>query len=161
MDASVVILAIQAGVRLGRKLNDVLVDKTYGRPLILPMGNLYGNVVENDALDYFREHPELTSGTGPYAGLSPEEKVDAYRTILALEDRLGDRGGMAGDAQQIAETIKRVLALSTGALENRINSANFPLLGKRLLVSALWSELDLQDDAAVATAALRILRETA
>jgi hypothetical protein len=40
MDTSVIILAIQAGVRLGRKLNDVLVDKTRERALILPLGNL-------------------------------------------------------------------------------------------------------------------------
>jgi len=63
------IFAIQAGARLGRKLNDLLVDETRERSLILPLGNLYGNVVENDALDYFREYPELTSETGPYVGL--------------------------------------------------------------------------------------------
>jgi hypothetical protein len=64
-------------------------------------------------------------------------------------------------AQQIAETIRLVLALSTGALENRINSANLPLLVERLLVAVLWSELDLQDGAAIEMAALRILREAA
>ena len=65
MDTSVMIFAIQAGARLGRKLNDLLVDENRERSLILPLGNLYGNVVENDALDYFREYPELTSETGP------------------------------------------------------------------------------------------------
>ena len=64
-------------------------------------------MAENDALDYFLEHPELTSGTGPYAGLSPEEKVDAYLTILALEDRLGDRGGMAGEAREIVINLQK------------------------------------------------------
>jgi hypothetical protein len=45
MDASLVIFSIQAGVQLGRKLNEVLVDETRERALILPLGNLYGNVL--------------------------------------------------------------------------------------------------------------------
>ena len=54
MNTSIMIFAIQAGVRLGRKLNDVLVDETRERALILPLGNLYGNVVENDV--FFIRH---------------------------------------------------------------------------------------------------------
>lgn len=114
MDASLVIFAIQAGIQLGRKLNDVLVDETRERALILPLGNLYANVTENDALDYFREHPELISDTGPYAGLSREEKANAYRTILALEDRLGDKGGMAGEAREIVVNLRKFEQLKEG-----------------------------------------------
>lgn len=114
MDASLVIFAVQAGVRLGRKLNDVLVDETNERSLILPLGNLIGSVAENDALDYFREHPELVAHKGPYASLNRPELVKAYQTILALEKRLGDRGGVPGDGRQVVLELNRFEQLKSG-----------------------------------------------
>jgi hypothetical protein len=121
MDASLVIFAVQAGVRLGRKLNDVLIDETNERSLVLPLGNLFGSAVENDALDYFREHPEFVAPKGPYAGLNRPELVKAYRTILALEARLGDAGGVSGDGRQIVLELNRFEQLKSGF------GANHPL----------------------------------
>jgi hypothetical protein len=40
---------IEAGVRLGRKINEVLVDETAQRPLLLPLGDLFGSVTDADA----------------------------------------------------------------------------------------------------------------
>jgi hypothetical protein len=114
MEPSVVIFAIQAGIRLGRKLNAVLVDDTRERAMVLPLGNLYGDVVKNDALDYFREYPELTAESGPYFGLNQEEKIDAYRTLRVIEDRIGDTGGVAGEAREIVIRLQKFEHIKAG-----------------------------------------------
>ncbi|MDA8138655.1 MAG: hypothetical protein M0036_08370 [Desulfobacteraceae bacterium] len=114
MDPTTVILAIECGVRLGRKLNDVLVDQTQERALILPLGNLYAQVAENDAIDYFRDHPELTAPGAPYAGLSKSDQVKAYRTLLALGERLGDTHGLAGEARRIVQQLQKFDQLKKG-----------------------------------------------
>lgn len=86
MDPSVTLFAIEAGVKLGKKLNDILVNDTNERPLILPVGDLYGSIQTADANIYFAQHSELTNENGPYANLSDEEKLKAYKTILKIKD---------------------------------------------------------------------------
>nr|MBC8218382.1 hypothetical protein [Planctomycetota bacterium] len=107
MDPSLVMSAIDAGVRLGRKLHETLVDETAERSLILPMGNLIGSVVRNDALDYFREHKELTAPGGPYRGLSDDERVAAYKTLMAIDQRLDLQESSFAEAREIVISLKK------------------------------------------------------
>ena len=44
MDPSLIIFAIESAIRIGRKLNDILIDETIERPLVLPVGRLYANI---------------------------------------------------------------------------------------------------------------------
>ena len=52
--ASLVIFAIQAGVQLGQKSYEIMVDKDFDRPLRLPMGDSLGEEAENVAKEFFR-----------------------------------------------------------------------------------------------------------
>lgn len=114
IDPETILFAIQAGVRLGKKINEVLVDATRERPLVLPLGDLFGDVVLNKALAYFRNHPELEAPGGPYEGFSNEEKLKAYKTILALEERVRDTNGLAGDVPEILGHLHRFEQLKKG-----------------------------------------------
>jgi hypothetical protein len=107
MDPSLVMFAIDAGVRLGRKLHETLVDETAERPLILPAGNLIGSVVRNDALDYFREHKELTAPGGSYRGLSDDERVAAYRTLMVIDQHLDLQESSFAEAREIVISLKK------------------------------------------------------
>ena len=107
MDPSLVMFAIDAGVRLGHKLHETLVDETAEGPLILPMGNLIGSVVRNDALDYFRVHRELTALGGPYQGLSDDERVSAYRTLMVIDQHLDLQESSFAEAREIVISLKK------------------------------------------------------
>lgn len=93
MDPQLVIFAIESAVKLGRKVNQVLVDETAGRPLLLPVGDLFQSVDEVVAIDFFldEENAPLTQPGGPYAGLSKAEKLLAYKTLIELDRRLDGR----------------------------------------------------------------------
>ncbi|MHC4955587.1 MAG: hypothetical protein ACYTGZ_17180 [Planctomycetota bacterium] len=88
MDASLVLFGIQAGVKLGRKVYDVLVDETIERPLLLPVGTLYADIGAADAQEYFDTHQELVEPGGLYADLSEEELVLAYKTIRNIDEEI-------------------------------------------------------------------------
>lgn len=107
MDPNIVVFAIDAGVRLGRKVNDVLVDATVERPMLLPVGDLFGDVTVADAGDFFRreENRALILEGGPYAGFGPDERVAAYRTLLALEERVGSPIGGPRDAVAVVQSL--------------------------------------------------------
>lgn len=104
MDPALVIFAIQAGIKLGRKVNDVLVDQTQARALLLPTGWLGGiDASRTNALEYFRRHRQLTRAGGPYAGLTDDEKVEAYQTIIAVQRRIDGREEPHDAAEVIIE----------------------------------------------------------
>jgi len=108
IDPAVVVFAIQAGVRLGTRINKVLIDKTHERALVLPLGDLFGEVTANAAFLYFHEqHPELIAEGGPYRGFSKKELRKAYQTVKALNDRLGDPHEMSGEAAEILQGLQR------------------------------------------------------
>jgi hypothetical protein len=94
MNSDLILFAIDAGVRLGQKLNDVLVDATFERPLLLPVGELFGNVAIDDAIDFFDENPELTKAGQPYRNLTPVEKLTAYKTLKRIDDQIVGSGDM-------------------------------------------------------------------
>ncbi len=93
MDPSLVIFAIEAGVRIGQRVNKVLVEDTHERPLVLPIGNLLASPVASDAHEYFALHSELTEGPGaPYRGYSKADKVKAYQTFRWVGREIGSAG---------------------------------------------------------------------
>ena len=91
-----ILFAIQAGVRLGSKVHQVLLDATQERVLVMPMADDLQGVQETEARMYFIEHPELTAPGGPYEGLQKEDRLKAYRTILKIGGQFG--GGAEGEA---------------------------------------------------------------
>ena len=97
VDPALVMFAIQAGVALGRKTYDVLVESTQAAPLLLPIGALAGSIQEADAVLFFNrpENRPLVESGGPYHGLSREQLVVAWATVRQVGDRLGDAGGAA------------------------------------------------------------------
>jgi len=106
MDPQLVIFAIESAIRLGMKINEVLLDETSARSLVLPLGSLADDVAVGNADDYFFHHPELLSAGGIYAGLTGPQRVDAYKALVAVNRKLGQ----ADDAPSAAEVAQRLQA---------------------------------------------------
>ncbi|MHC4794791.1 MAG: hypothetical protein ACYTDE_10895, partial [Planctomycetota bacterium] len=102
---------IESGVKLGRKIVDVLVDGTVERPLLLPVGDLYADVTAIRARRFFDRHPELTAAatahasSGPYHGYSERNLVLAYKTLRSIDDRLAGPGGDLREATEIVTNL--------------------------------------------------------
>lgn len=103
MNPAIVLFAIQAGVRLGKKINQVLLDDINERPLFLPIGDLFGSIVSSDAREFFDENPSLIADGGPYYGSSNDEKLHAYKTILGLNQQIGNLPSVKSEAVEIVE----------------------------------------------------------
>lgn len=88
MYVQLAIFAIESGVKLGKKIYDVLVDKTVEKPLILPVGELYADPEWLDVNDFFLKRPDLRAPGGPYHELSRDEEVLAYKTLTCIEESL-------------------------------------------------------------------------
>jgi hypothetical protein len=161
-----ILFAIDAGVKLGRKVHDVLVDETAERPLLLPLGDLFGNIQESEATQFFLrpENVHLIKEGGPYFGLSPADRLGAYKSILAVHERAGALGqdGRAGveiiEQLQALEQVKKGFGAKHPArrilgtvVEIGIDffSANPQALGRdstqRRLISSFLSTLDATD----------------
>ena len=95
VNPELVLLAIQAGVKLGRKVYDVLVDKRVEAPLMLPIGPTAGLPQEAEAIEFFDQNPALLLPGGPYeqAAGDREALVKAYYTIQRI-DSVIDAGGL-------------------------------------------------------------------
>jgi hypothetical protein len=106
MDPTLVIFAIESAIRLGLKINEVLLDQTSGRALVLPLGNLIGDVDVGRTSEYFIHHPELTAPGGIYAGLSDAQLVTAYKAMVAVSRKLGQ----GDDPEKATEVVKRIQA---------------------------------------------------
>jgi hypothetical protein len=98
MNSDLILFAVEAGVKLGQKLNDVLVSSTFEKPMILPVGELFGNVTKNRAVKFFDEHPELTGTGQPYHGLSQEDQLKAYKTLRHIDERIVGSGTISDEA---------------------------------------------------------------
>ena len=87
--ASLVIFAIQAGVQLGQKSYEIMVDKDFDRPLRLPMGDSLGEEAENVAKEFFqiKANQHWIDEGGPYEKLKDEDGgyVKAYQAITGID----------------------------------------------------------------------------
>lgn len=99
IDPGLVLFAIQAGVKLGRKTYDILVDSTQSAPLVLPLGTLAGSIKDADAIDFFdrKENRPLVEPGGAYHGFTRDHLVAAYHTVRHVATKLGDDAGATGE----------------------------------------------------------------
>ena len=92
IDPALVMFAIEAGIKLGRKVNEVLVDETAQRPLLLPLGDLFGSVTEAAAMDFFNNEGsyliETKGSFHPYRANRPK-LTELYRAMLGVEAAQG------------------------------------------------------------------------
>ena len=96
INPATIIFAIQSGIKLGRRINRILIDKTHERSLPLPLGWLVADVQRNDALSYFKEdNRDLIKAGGPYVGLSDDELVEQFNTLTALTKHLNQGDGIS------------------------------------------------------------------
>jgi hypothetical protein len=88
IDPNLVLFAVEAGVRLGRKINEVLVDETAQRPLLMPLGDLLGSVTEAEAMRFFSiDQPELIKPGGPCHAFKTDRPklIQFYRAMRSVE----------------------------------------------------------------------------
>ena len=88
IDPSLVLFAIEAGVRLGRKINEVLVDETAQRPLLMPLGDLFGSVTEAEAMRFFSvDQPDLIKPDGSCFAIRNDRAklIQVYRAMRGVE----------------------------------------------------------------------------
>ena len=88
IDPNLVLFAVEAGVRLGRKINEVLVDETAQRPLLMPLGDLFGSVTEAEAMRFFSvDQPELIKPGGPCHAIKTDRPklILFYRAMRGVE----------------------------------------------------------------------------
>lgn len=90
MNPALVLFAIKAGLKLGRKVNEVLVDETAQRPLLLPLGDLFGSVSEGETMEFFNN--------GGSSFIAPRGPLHAFRNDHAklAEFFRGDVGRREG-----------------------------------------------------------------
>ncbi|MHC4352625.1 MAG: hypothetical protein ACYTE3_10645 [Planctomycetota bacterium] len=136
MDASLIMFGIESGVKLGRKIYDVLVDADIERPLLLPVGNLYADVTTVVAMDYFFNHPELIAPPsngkpkGQYYGYSEANLILAYKTLRSIDERVSGEGGEMRAAVEIVRNLDRFEQYRKEARKNK--PAVYRLLGTLL-----------------------------
>ena len=114
MNAALIMFGIEAGVKLGTKLNDVLVDATVEKPMLLPVGELFGSVTEDDAIEFFDNHSELTTAGQPYHRYSRADKLKAYKTLKQIDDRVVGSGSVSSEAIQIVSNLQKLQQYKQG-----------------------------------------------
>jgi len=114
MNAALIMFGIEAGVKLGTKLNDVLVDATVEKPMLLPVGELFGSVTEDDAIEFFDNHSELTTAGQPYHRYSRADKLKAYKTLKQIDDRVVGSGSVSSEAIQIVSNLQKLQQYKKG-----------------------------------------------
>lgn len=98
MNADLILFGIEAGMKLGQAVNDALVENTLGKPLLMPVGELFGSVQQSDAIDFFDEHPELSGPGKLYHDLSRPAQLKAYRTLMHVDAQVTGSGGVSSEA---------------------------------------------------------------
>lgn len=92
MDPALVIFAIRSGIRLGSRINEVLITRTVQAPLYLPLGDVAKQTGAQAARDFFdlKANRHLTAKGGPYHGLKDEDLAAAHQTLKLVHKRLTD-----------------------------------------------------------------------
>jgi len=114
MNSELIMFGIDAGIRLGQKLNDVLVDSTIEGPLLLPVGELFGSVKKSRAILFFDKHPELTAPGKPYHGLDADNKLKAYLTLKHIDMQVVGSGDISPTAIEIVSNLQRLRQYEDG-----------------------------------------------
>lgn len=111
VEAELVLFAIQAAVKLGRKMYDVLVDEAVEAPLLLPIGELAGSITLARAIEFFDPDgpgSALRAEGGPYHDLpAGPALVQAYFTVTRVDEALGPNSRGTGDAVQLIQNLDK------------------------------------------------------
>lgn len=132
MNPALVLFAIEAGIKLGRKVNEVLVDETAQRPLLLPLGDLFGSVTEAEAMRFFNgEGGHLVAAGG---ALHPHRTdraklTEYYRALRGMESV---QGPAANPAARRAELAAQLTALDQFDRAHQAGSPARRILGTLL-----------------------------
>lgn len=93
MGPELILFAIEAGVKLGQKFYEVMVDANRERAIYLPLGDLFGSIQFNKAIDFFRNDEngkKLFRLGGIFANLQTDQEIiDAYHYVLAVMQQCG------------------------------------------------------------------------
>ena len=92
----------------------MLLDATEERPLLLPVGRLFGDVVGADASKFFDNHKELIRQGGPYVGLNRKERLLAYKTLRRMNEELGSDDDSFAEAREIVQGLHEFEQLKEG-----------------------------------------------
>ncbi len=97
ISAPVVLAAIEAGVRLARKGNEIIIDKTAERPLALPMGDKLPDADKAAMVDFFDlpENQALCGPGGPYHNYSEAKLIEVYRKAVGAAEVMSGSAGQA------------------------------------------------------------------
>ncbi|HRH97335.1 MAG TPA: hypothetical protein PLB55_15455 [Prosthecobacter sp.] len=109
INPATIIFAIQAGIKLANKAQKILIDHTHEHAAVLPVGDIGGDELESDAIDYFRDHKELREPGAAFAWVKTNaDKVNAYRTLMNIE------AGTPQDALSIIQQMKGLDQVADG-----------------------------------------------
>jgi len=106
-EVELALFAIQAGVKIGRKIYDALVDETVEAPLLLPIGELAGSITLARAIEFFDgEGKALRAAGGPYHDLpAGPALVQAYFTVARVGEALGPNSRGTSDAVEVIQNL--------------------------------------------------------
>ncbi len=143
--ASLILFAIQAGVQLGRKSYEIMVDKDFQRPLVMPRGDIVDETAENEAKEFFQneENRKLGKPGGPlhpFYELRRKERDDlkAYRAYKASTESRTDIN-LGGLDLKLEGPSSNLLP----SIENFEQTKNqIPKTGQRLLATVIDIGID-------------------
>ena len=109
LDPTLILAAIEAAIKIGKKCYDVLVDETVAGPLLLPIGDLAGSIALATAQEYFDkpQNRALVDKGGPYEGLKDKDLIAAYHTICQIKDDLGGSTKASADAVAVVQNLHK------------------------------------------------------
>jgi hypothetical protein len=87
--ATLVLFAIQASLRIGRKVYDLYVENNLARPILLPLGELAGDPFKASAVIYLRENSSWIEAGGPLHNIWDGEDPGVGDPIRAYQVLLG------------------------------------------------------------------------
>lgn len=137
MNPQLILFGIEAGIRLGRHFNQVLIERAIEKALHFPIGEIFGDTIEDDAIEYFRDlHPELIEEGGEFADLVKdgqprrERMVDAYRKIAGVNGQLSTAGHRpTREAALIVKDLEALSQFSASGTPGRLQRTARLLIG--------------------------------
>jgi hypothetical protein len=112
LDPTLILVAIDAAIKIGKKCYDVLVDETAAGSLLLPIGDKAGSYQESDAIFFFDrdENQKLVAPDGPYYDAwktKGPQIIAAYHTVRSISDDLGGGAKAAADAVSVIQNLHK------------------------------------------------------
>jgi len=110
IEASLVLFAIQAGVKLGQQTYQIIVDKDFDRALTMPNIKYIDNTAENEAQEFFekKENRDWIKPGGQFRELYQNgEYLKAYQALKGIDRELDGKADKVLPGIQRFEQIKK------------------------------------------------------